>query len=220
MTTIAILPVEGEDNQTTFSAVTTKHKATGRTVGEALDALTAQLSAEEAAAPVIIQQFRPDQFFSVEQRDRLSTLMSHWRAAREMGDALPPEEQAELEKLVDEEAQGSAERATHILRDLKLTVLLRGSYTEKSPTRHEQKSQSTWLGGLAIYMAACLSVAAVPLLISLIFRDYDSAGLRTIGAALGFVIGLIFFIYIWRMETKRADDIDQQSAESERRKAR
>src|SRR5215216_5118105 len=118
MPTIAILPEQGEDQPMTFSAITTGRKATGRTVGEALDALTSQLSAEETYTPVIVQQFRPDQHFSAAQRDRLSTLLARQRAASETGDALSAVEQSELERLVDEEIQGAGERAAHFLRSI------------------------------------------------------------------------------------------------------
>lgn len=118
MTTIAILPEQGED-QLIFSAVAGEQHATGRTAGEALDALTAQLSAEGTGAPVIVQEFLPDEFFSAAQRDRLSVLMARWRAARDKGDELPPAEQAELERLVDEELQGATERTERVLRDFK-----------------------------------------------------------------------------------------------------
>jgi hypothetical protein len=121
MPTIAILPEQGEDQPTTFSAVTAGRKATGRTVGEALDALTSQLSPEETRSPVIVQQFRPDQHFSAAQRDRLSTLIARRQAARENGDTLTAAEQSELENLVDEEIQGAGERAAHILRGLETT---------------------------------------------------------------------------------------------------
>ncbi len=130
MATIAILPEPGADNLTTFSAVTAGHKATGRTAGEALDALTAQLTADEAAAPVIIQPFQPDQFFSAAQRDHLSALMARWHAARETGEALSPGEQAELERLVDEEVQGSTERAKQTRRDLEVSRAMRRSIVE------------------------------------------------------------------------------------------
>ena len=52
MFTIAILPEQSKDQPTTFSAITTGRQATGRTAGEALDALTSQLSTEETVDEV------------------------------------------------------------------------------------------------------------------------------------------------------------------------
>jgi hypothetical protein len=119
MNTIAILPESGEEHPTTFSAITKGHKATGHTPGEALDALTSQLGAEKTGVAVVVQRFFPDKYFSAEQRDRLSELMARWRTARESGDSLPPSEQADLERLIDEELEGSTERAAQIARELK-----------------------------------------------------------------------------------------------------
>ena len=85
-------------------------------MGEALDTLTSQLGAEATATTIIVQQFRPDAFFTAEQRDRLSALMARWRAARETGNTLPPTEQAELERLVDEELHGATERSAQWVR--------------------------------------------------------------------------------------------------------
>ncbi len=118
MRAIAILPEGDHALPTTFHAVTTDRKAAGRTPGEALDALTSQLGDEQAGAAVIVQLFRPDNYFTAEQRERLSTLMERWRAARDAGSALPPAEQDELARLVDEELHGSAERAAQMSREL------------------------------------------------------------------------------------------------------
>jgi hypothetical protein len=118
MNTIAILPESGEENAASFRAISTNHKATGRTPGEALDALTSQLGAEKTGAAVILQPFLPDRHFPAEQRERLSALMARWRDARDAGRTLPAAEQAELETLVEAELQGSAERATQVSHDL------------------------------------------------------------------------------------------------------
>ena len=67
---------------------------------------------------MIVQQFRPDQFFTAEQQQRLCELMSCWRAARDTGQTLPPDEQVELEALVEAQLEGSAQRAEAMLRDL------------------------------------------------------------------------------------------------------
>ncbi|HVF43366.1 MAG TPA: hypothetical protein VM936_10170, partial [Pyrinomonadaceae bacterium] len=110
MNTISILPESDDESPATFRAFTKDLGATGRTPGEALDALTSQLGAESGGAAVIVQTFSPDKYFSSGQRVRLSSLMGRWRAAREAGDPLPPSEQDDLESLVDEELLGATER--------------------------------------------------------------------------------------------------------------
>jgi hypothetical protein len=90
----------------------------GRTPGEALDALTSQLTEDEAGTIVIVQQAQPDHFFSSQQRDRLSELMSRWRDARDSDRQLPPDEQAELDALVQAEMEASAKRAEAIALEL------------------------------------------------------------------------------------------------------
>ncbi len=61
---------------------------------------------------------RPDQFFTVEQQQRLSELMQHWRDARDKGTALPPDEQAELESLIEAEIEAAKLRAEVTLSEL------------------------------------------------------------------------------------------------------
>jgi hypothetical protein len=60
---------------------------------------------------------RPDPFFTEPQQRRLEELMARWREAREAGLRLTPEDQAELEGLVDAELGAAAERAAAISRD-------------------------------------------------------------------------------------------------------
>jgi hypothetical protein len=58
-------------------------------------------------ALLIIQSFRPDLFFSAIQQARLSKRMSLWRAARDRRETLPPDQEAELEALVDAELRAA-----------------------------------------------------------------------------------------------------------------
>jgi hypothetical protein len=90
----------------------------GKTAGEALDHLTAQLS-EEDSSTIVVRQMQPDRFFTAAQQQRMAELMTKWRAARDAGSSLLPEEQAELEALVEAELNGSAQRAEQLLHDLK-----------------------------------------------------------------------------------------------------
>lgn len=61
---------------------------------------------------------RPDRHFTAEQRRRLVELMGRWRAARDAGRSLPDEEQAELQRLVDDEVAATARRADDAWREL------------------------------------------------------------------------------------------------------
>lgn len=109
MTTITILPEEKN-----FRAVAGKKESIGRTAGEALDALTAQLDEEESGTLVIIQNRRSDKFFNASQQNRLTSLMEK----RKTG-TLSAAEEAELEKLVEAELNCARQRAEELLHELK-----------------------------------------------------------------------------------------------------
>jgi hypothetical protein len=93
-------------------------QATGLTVGQALDGLRAKLDGPQETTLVIVQPMTPDAHFTAEQRDRLGTLMDRWRAARAGGTPLSPDEQAELDTLVELELRATAERAAALVRSL------------------------------------------------------------------------------------------------------
>ena len=76
MTKVAILPIPAEQGALSYRAIAGEKHAQGKTAGEALDALTAQLSADEASTLVIVQSLRPDRFFIAAQQERL-TALSH-----------------------------------------------------------------------------------------------------------------------------------------------
>lgn len=118
MTKVAILPEPSAEGNTVFRAVAGARQAVAKTVGGALDALTAQLSAEEGGTLVVVQNHRPDRFFTVQQQQRLEELMRRWRGARDAGISLSAAEQGELDSLVDAEVQASGERAAAALADL------------------------------------------------------------------------------------------------------
>jgi hypothetical protein len=50
-------------------------------------------------------------FFSADQQRRLAELMERWRVARDKGESLPGDEQAEFESLVEAELRAAAARA-------------------------------------------------------------------------------------------------------------
>jgi hypothetical protein len=97
---------------------TGRRQSVGLTPGEALDALTAQLGTDEAGTLVVIQHLRPDAFLTADQRQRLGDLLARWRAARDRGTALPPDEQAELDALVAAEPDATGRRAATLAGEL------------------------------------------------------------------------------------------------------
>lgn len=112
MTKVAILPIPTEQGDLSYHAIAGTKHAQGKTAGEALDALTAQLSADEANTLVIVQSLRPDPFFNAAQQGRLAALMTRWRTARDQGKTLPVTEQTELEALIEAELRASAARTS------------------------------------------------------------------------------------------------------------
>lgn len=225
MATIAILPEHGEDNLTTFSAVTAGHKATGRTAGEALDALTAQLSPEEAGAHVIIQPFLPDRFIPAAHRDRLSTLMARWRAARETGDVLLREDEAELERLVDEEVEATTIRAESIVRGLELKPLrvreaeeyLERARQDTLAGLHSQYS-NLWLALGVGYIS--LFLVAVVLLIKAAFYGGSSIPIFVLTVQVFMAAIVVFAVRHRDAARKLAGGLDKRDAATDRQKAR
>ena len=79
MTPITIMPDSPGSPTTSYRAVTGKKQSSGQSAGQALDALNAQLSEEEAGTLVVVQHLRPDRFFTAAQQQRLEELMTKWR---------------------------------------------------------------------------------------------------------------------------------------------
>ena len=118
MTTISIVPERQHEGNTNYRAVAGTLQSEGKTPGEALDALTSQLNETESSALVIVQQMRPDQFFTLAQQQRLAELMQRWRTARNTDTSLSPEEKVELEELVQAELQAATNRAASLIQQL------------------------------------------------------------------------------------------------------
>lgn len=119
MTLISIIPESQSAGETVWHATAGNKESAGKTAGQALDALTSQLDWKTTGTLVIVRQMRPDRFFSSEQQQRLTELMSRWRAARDERSQLPADEEAELESLVEAEVSGAGERAVEELSDRK-----------------------------------------------------------------------------------------------------
>jgi hypothetical protein len=118
MTTVAILPISTASGEKSYRAIAGDRQSVGKTAGQALDALTTLLGATEFSGLLIIQSFRPDRFFSAEQQERLSELMSLWRTARDRGQELPLDRQMELDKLVEAELQAATARTAAMMQHL------------------------------------------------------------------------------------------------------
>jgi hypothetical protein len=117
MTKVAILQMPTVPEDMRYWAIGNNKQSFGKTAGEALDSLTAQLS-EETSAIVIVQNRRPDVFFTEAQQQQLAELMSRWRALRDQGLELSTKDQRELETLVEAELHASAARTTTVLAAL------------------------------------------------------------------------------------------------------
>jgi hypothetical protein len=102
MTTITILPEKNDS----YRAVAGDKESTGRTAGEALDALSSQLEEEESGTLIIVQQRKADHFFNDTQQARLAELMR-----RRSAGMLSTEEETELEILIQTELDGARQRA-------------------------------------------------------------------------------------------------------------
>ena len=111
MTIISIVPEPPSGTETKYRAVAGQRQSIGKTPGEALDALTAQLDDQESGTLCVVQQMRPDRFFNEAQQKRLAELMQRWRQARDRGTLFLPEEQAELDQLVAVELEAATQRA-------------------------------------------------------------------------------------------------------------
>ena len=114
MATITILPET--DNR--YRARAGDKESTGRTAGEALDALASQLEDEQSGTLVIVQNHKADRFFNAAQQERLTELMQLRKDSH-----LSPEEESELESLVEAELDGARRRVEQKLRPIEESLL-------------------------------------------------------------------------------------------------
>jgi hypothetical protein len=104
------VPVSTAPDEFSYCAMAGAKHAQGKTAGEALDALTAQFPPDETSAFVVVQSLRADRYFTAEQQQRLGTLMAGWQTAQSQRQAFPPDQQRELESLIEAELSASAAR--------------------------------------------------------------------------------------------------------------
>ncbi|MFE1745839.1 hypothetical protein [Coleofasciculus sp. H7-2] len=119
MTTIEIVS-EASAEQTIYRAICGVQQATGATPGQALDMLEKELATqgfrESGNTVIIVQRFRPDNFFTADQQLRLGELMDRFHQTSVVGEAFAPAEKQELERLVEAEWNAAIERAKEILK--------------------------------------------------------------------------------------------------------
>lgn len=118
MKTVAILPISSSSGENCYRAIAGDKQGVGKTAGQALDGLTAQLGETEFSALLVIQSFHPDSFFSAEQQKRLAELMSLWRVSRDRGQPLLLEQQAELDNLVEAELRAATARTAALIQQI------------------------------------------------------------------------------------------------------
>ena len=80
-----------------------------------LEILTTQLQFPQAGNEKKYYLKTPDQFFTAEQQQRLAELMTIWSTARDLGETLPPEQQSELDGLIEAELYATVERSKAVL---------------------------------------------------------------------------------------------------------
>ena len=104
MTAVSIQIEKSDENTQRYRAMTGAHESTGRTPGEALDALNAELGNSASGSLIVVQQLQSDPFFTEVQYQRMRELLDKHITLTE-------QEQSELEQLVKDELIASANRA-------------------------------------------------------------------------------------------------------------
>jgi hypothetical protein len=116
MQTISITTVSATNGDRLYrAAMGSSQQSTGKTAGKALDALTMKIGSVEVNGFLLLPNFQPDQFFTAHQQQRLTELMNSWRVVRDRGEELSPDQQTELDNLIETELYATAERAKSII---------------------------------------------------------------------------------------------------------
>ena len=109
MSAIAIRAEHREAGIPQFRAIAGQHQSVGRTMGEALDALTAGWGDDVQETTIFIQRLRPDAYFTAAQYHRMQELLAR-RAT------LTAAERTELENLIDAELAATVARTESLIR--------------------------------------------------------------------------------------------------------
>lgn len=189
---ISIFREPGGKNVSRFSAFTSTLRGSGRTLGEALDALTTQHVEKDSTA--VVQFFHPDQFFSAAKRDELSSLMDYWRRLRSIDQSLPSSEQQKLESLIDEELQAAGERAGNILLETENLPFQFAQMKSELRNRYEAEKRRLSQLRIAIFLFLAVHMAALLSTMFFIWRGSLAPGLLSLSiGSLGAVVGFICF---------------------------
>lgn len=114
MQTISIGTIASPTRDRLYRAASGDRQSTGKTAGEALDALTAQMEDREIQGFLLLHNHQPDRFFTAQQQQRSTELMSLWRTARDVGDSFPSALQSELDALIEAELDATSARWSKI----------------------------------------------------------------------------------------------------------
>ncbi len=109
MTSIAIRTENSQAGTPRFRAVAGNRQSIGRTMGEALDALTADWHDDIQETAVFIQRLQPDAYFTAAQYHRMQELLTR-RAT------LTAQERVELQTLIDAELDATVARTESLMR--------------------------------------------------------------------------------------------------------
>jgi regulator of protease activity HflC (stomatin/prohibitin superfamily) len=109
MTSIVMRTEQSETGAPRFRAIAGQRQSIGRTMGEALDALTADWGNDIQETTVLIQRFQPDPYFTQAQYDRMQALLVRRTA-------LTVAEREELEALIDTELEATVARTERLVR--------------------------------------------------------------------------------------------------------
>jgi hypothetical protein len=118
MKTISIKTVTTTDGKRLYQVSLGTQSSTGKTAGEALDDLAAKMENQEINGFLFLQVNEPDQFFTAPQQEKLAELKSLWQVARDQGNTLPIEQQAELDDLMVLEMDAVIDRSKEMMNQL------------------------------------------------------------------------------------------------------
>jgi len=116
MATITVLRDDSGANG--YRAIAGDKRSTGPTMGQALDALAAEIGEPKETTLIVVQPTIADDLFPEHKRRRLAELMARWRTARDAGQTFSATEQAELDALATEELRAAGDRAAALLRQV------------------------------------------------------------------------------------------------------
>ena len=107
MTSVTIRPNVGNSSEHLYRAMAGGQQALGRTMGEALDAVSENWQGAVPEVAVFIQRFGGDEYFTDAQYERMRELLDR-------RPTLNDDEQSELTGLVEAELEATISRTNHL----------------------------------------------------------------------------------------------------------